>query len=427
VRAELAKVEPDGYDAVHEVDSRGRVARRYIRSPERGPVYELVWNLALEGRGLQTIQLELSCRGYRTAPRRGNAKPRPFDCPRIGRILNRPVYADLQEHDGELYPLADDWPRFVEPEDFHRLKRERAARASIEGRKRGRPHEGYVLAGLLYHASDDDPLHAEPMYPERRFYVCKAHRDYHEDAPERCAERRFDAARLERLVLGRLDELLGDAGALREQLRVGRNLERDRLGREAHDAAEDAKRALRAADKAAELAAGRLDEDQREVLFDIAGKKRREAKRAQARSDAALDALNAAQDEPEGDADDLLGRLNEALGCDLRAHRDDAKAMNAILREWIATALAYREPGDTYRVQVLLSPHALDRLRGPAGRPGLPTVPQLVAEGMSEAEAREACDRAGHAQAEARARAQLAPAAIGEQEIASAGLEETRS
>jgi hypothetical protein len=98
------------------------------------------------------IQLEVSRRGYRTAPKRTGARPRPIDTVRIARILSAAVYAGLQTHDGERSPLAD-WPRFIEPEDFLRLAAEREARAHATARKPGRPTDGYLLQGLGRHAA----------------------------------------------------------------------------------------------------------------------------------------------------------------------------------------------------------------------------------------------------------------------------------
>jgi len=108
---------PEGYRAIRDIDERGRVIRTYAKCPERGPIIELIWHLALEGRSLQAIALECSKRHYQTAPKRTGSKPRPFDVNRVAQILRCPVYCGLQQHKGETVPI-NDWPSFVSIEDF---------------------------------------------------------------------------------------------------------------------------------------------------------------------------------------------------------------------------------------------------------------------------------------------------------------------
>ncbi len=325
---------PGGYAVEREIGASGKVSRRIVKHPEDEPIYELLWKLATEGKSVQAISLELGRRGYVTRPLRKNHKPKTFDTSRVIQVLNCPAYAGLASWQGEVFPA--DWPTYVDVETFYKLKVEREKRCSHTKRKRGRPPEGYLLASLAICGTCGESMHAQTNRHRSgtigKRYVCRAHHERHRDDVRWCPAPRLDAAAVDRLVFGGIEHLLGDADALREQLRSGQSAERDKLTKVAHDAAEAVKSAERAADRATAEFADAEDDDERALLKDAAKAKRAEATRERARADAALDALgqlDGADDDPAASA----ALLWEALGADLSEAKGDIKAMNAVLRE----------------------------------------------------------------------------------------------
>jgi DNA invertase Pin-like site-specific DNA recombinase len=92
----------DGYAALREVDSSGRVSKTWIKDPERRQVWELGWEMAVAGKSLQAIQLEFSSRGFLTAPVRRDHQRRPFDTNRLAQSFDNPAYAGLVVYHGEV-------------------------------------------------------------------------------------------------------------------------------------------------------------------------------------------------------------------------------------------------------------------------------------------------------------------------------------
>jgi DNA invertase Pin-like site-specific DNA recombinase len=328
---------PGGYEVARTIDGRGRVTRRLVKHAEDEPAYELMWRLAEAGKSLQAISLEMSRRGYVTRPVRRDHKPKPFDVSRISQTLENPLYAGLARWRDEIVP--GQWPAYVEPEVFWRLKKERAARCSATKRRVGRPPEGHLLSELARCGECGSPLHAQSSRRPRRdgqrsrFYICRAHRDHHRDSAEWCGETPWNAIQVDRMVLSGLDALLGDAAALREQMTAGRRAELDKLAGAAKAASGDAKAAERAAERATAEFADAEDDDERALLKDAAKAKRREAAQARTRMDAALDALARAEEEPDADADRALARVWESLSASIADAKGDVKVINAALHE----------------------------------------------------------------------------------------------
>jgi hypothetical protein len=89
----------------------------------------------LDGWSRNAIVLELDRHGYKTSPTRRGRQPKPFDGNRIGQILDNQTYAARVIYKGEDIG-GGNWPAFVAPEDFDRLKSERASRARAERPRR---------------------------------------------------------------------------------------------------------------------------------------------------------------------------------------------------------------------------------------------------------------------------------------------------
>jgi hypothetical protein len=361
---------PAGYDIVRTVDARGRVEREVIRHAEDEPVYELLWRLALENASEQHIALELNRRGHLTRPVRKGQKRVPFSAGRVSQILNNPFYAGMQPLNGELSPGL--WPTYVSFENWTRLRTERRDRGSATKRKRGRPPEGYLLSELAICGTCGERMQGRSTYTRKkdgvrsRAYVCRAHRELHEDDQHFCPAMPLDAAAADRLVVGSIEHLLRDADALREQLRSGQTAERDKLAGEVKSAADAAAAADRAAERATSEFADAEDDAERQLLKDAAKAKRAEAARARKLADAALDALNSL-DATERDPAESAAALWESIGREIAKADGDAKMLNAALREtFLSFAIGLTDDGQII-VRSRLRPDARPKHADPSG------------------------------------------------------------
>jgi DNA invertase Pin-like site-specific DNA recombinase len=354
---------PDGYRLVPTVDDRGRVTRTYEKDPDRAPVIELVWSLALAGRSLQAIQLELSRRGYETNPNRGGAKAKGFDPSRIARLLEVPAYCGLQRRGDDLVPLTD-WPTFVTVEDFHRQRRERQERHPVDCTPKPGRQAPYVLAGLATCACGSRLRVETQRRPRkdgtrRRTYLCTAHRDRHQDAPDWCPSAPFDADVVDRMVIDGLSDLLSDIGSVGDTIAEARRRDRQVRERKVARAQAAAKKATTAADRAAATVADALADDDPEraaILTDAARIKRQEAAEAKRAMDAELDALSLDDEAPEDT--DVLSRLRDVLRDPLQRAgngADDVRALNARLAENFSEFLLHRGVGGKLSVVPILS------------------------------------------------------------------------
>jgi hypothetical protein len=301
-----------------------------------------------------------------TAPVRADHRPRAFDVNRISQFLDNPAYAGLVVHKGEIVGPGN-WPRYIEPEDFHRLRQERRARAHVTKRKVGRPPLGYLLAEVAVCGVCLGPCRVETSREDtssgtrRRRYVCTAHRDHHRKSAEWCPAVPYDAEEADKLVLSGIDTLLMDADALSGQLSAGRAAEVERMGQVAEEARKEASTADRVVAKAQARYARALAEDDDEVAeitLSVVQAKREEAKRARDRLNAALDALSA--DSPADDGD-VLGRVWEALSGSVDGAQGDIRKLNAALREWFDEFGLHRT-ADGLEVVPVMSAQAIARL-----------------------------------------------------------------
>jgi DNA invertase Pin-like site-specific DNA recombinase len=313
----------------------GKDTERWIeKHPDDQEKFEMVWRLAEEGRSALAISLEMDRRGWMTRPARENLEPKPFSTRRIRRILDSPAQAGLQVLHGETHEAG--WDGYVDPATFDRLKIERGTRTVARGRGRP-PKHARLLTGLAKCAMCGAPMQvssgtrARKDGSRRRVYVCRNHRDHHSDSPNWCHADPFDAVEIDRRILTELEKLLkGDTATLHESLMAGQRAERTKLEAVVQSAKDDLDAATRAGKLATAEFADAEDDDERQMLKEAAKLKRAEAKQAQARLTAALDAMSM---EPAADPSKAIARLWDALGSKIEAAAGDAKAVNAALRE----------------------------------------------------------------------------------------------
>lgn len=368
-RGEWCGSVPDGYDIEHTGHGAAAV-RRVVMHPERREVYRLLWDMAIDGATVNSIVRELASRGYRTAPSR--ARPRPFDAARVGKVIVNPFYAGLMVSQGEVIG-AGNWPAYVEPDVWYRLRQERSERARYRPQPVGRPPKG--LLARLARCECGAAMVQQRGGPRKdgsrkRTYVCVTHMHRRDG----CSTLPYDAEQVERMVLGGLDKLLGDAGAWADALLTGREAERARL----MAVVEEADREARECERAIEQLVAKYDAavvEGNEAAIDMAEEawkgRRQAAKRAGLRQRAAEDALAAAVEQPEGDADVALARMWEALSGELDAVKGETAALNAALRRWFERFELHRDADGRLRVVPVLGIDAARELvrQHPPGDP----------------------------------------------------------
>jgi hypothetical protein len=346
---------PDGYRAIRWLDGNGKPRRRWERDPDRAPVFDLIFRLALDGWSDRAIVLELDRRGHRTAPIRGDRRPRPFDASRIRQTLSCPTYAGLVVYRGEVLDGVEGrWPRFLSPADFARLQamRDRRTSSGAARRRSGRPPRGYVLARLAV-CECGSPMDCCTGHYIRadgsraRRYRCRASRE----RPQDCEARAVDAALVDRAVVESLTSFLGDVSLWRDRLSSDREAERARLREEI----ERAGRALAAEEEMISRltaqwarwlgtdAAARAD-----VALGAITRRGGELDRAQRRLVAARDAYALAQEDDGEPTDALLDfytGLREALSGRVSDAGGDAQRLNAAMRDMFDRVEVRQAPG----------------------------------------------------------------------------------
>jgi DNA invertase Pin-like site-specific DNA recombinase len=351
----------DGYRVIRGHDG-ARATRRVERDPDRKEIYDLIWDCARAGFSSGAIVVELDRNGYRTNPRKRGHKSRPFDANRIRQTLDNPFYAGLAVAGGEVVGEGN-WPRYVEPEDFYRLKRERHVRAHVEHRSPGRPPEGYLLARLAVcecgspmDTITGHHIRKDGTYPRR--YVCRKHRE----RPQDCAARPFDAAAIDAALIPNLAAVVGDVDLIREGAKHGREALRARLEGEVTSAQEEAASQQRGLERMQRrIAALYADgEDAKAAALEealVAG--RAQIAEAEIRRDAALDALQAADEDGTREIEDAA--FWSRLQADLTDASDDIKRLNLTLADYLDQVVLLRLADGRVRLIPRLSGEAAAR------------------------------------------------------------------
>lgn len=359
----------DGYRVLRSVDDHGRVSRRVDVDPDRAPIYRLMFDLALRGYADRAIVLELDRHGYRTAPRKAGAPPRPFDANRVRQTLATPFYAGLATYRGEVVGTGS-WPAYVELAQFRELRHQRAQRARVEHREVGRPPEGYVLARLAVCGTCGARMdvvtsrHLRTDGSRARRYVCRAHRE----RPQDCAAQPIDGTVVDRGFVANLEHFVGDLQQWWSRLTDSREREVERLQREVAAAREDLDRgeALLSRMRARyERALSDAEDDKAEALLDTLGARRADNRAAEQRLTACMDALGDAEARG-GSSDpvlDLYNGLRAEIAGRVEGARGDVKRLNVAMREFFdRVELTAVEEG--IRILPVISDAAVKRIAG---------------------------------------------------------------
>jgi site-specific DNA recombinase len=166
---------PDGYRVVVDVDERNQVTKRMVRDPERAPLIELIFRLALRGRTSGQIAASVNNAGWLTKPTARGSSPRPFEIERIYEVLKNPRYAALATWQGEVIARGR-WPAYISERQHERIKRRLASARPGHSR---RPLDNYLLAGLVRCGACGGPLIARTWRRDdgdrHRSYLCASY------------------------------------------------------------------------------------------------------------------------------------------------------------------------------------------------------------------------------------------------------------
>jgi DNA invertase Pin-like site-specific DNA recombinase len=145
-RGDFIGYKPDGYRLAIAVDDAGRVKKQMEIDPDRQPVFETIFCLALAGKRPAVINAALHERGWFTKPSRRGDRVLPWTVGRVIEVLQNPRYAGLALFGGEIV-ARECWPAYISESDHERL------RAAVDQRrptKAYRQLESYLLARLAH-------------------------------------------------------------------------------------------------------------------------------------------------------------------------------------------------------------------------------------------------------------------------------------
>jgi site-specific DNA recombinase len=128
-----------------EIDDDGTIVKRLEIDPERQPVLEMLFRLALRGKNSGVIARALNDAGWLTKPRRKDQEPRPWDSGGVLQVLHNPRYAGLAATKGEIVGQGQ-WPAYITVRQHERLQRMIAKR--WHRRLKFRETEAFLLSRI---------------------------------------------------------------------------------------------------------------------------------------------------------------------------------------------------------------------------------------------------------------------------------------
>jgi hypothetical protein len=191
-RGEYTGAKPDGYMRVVEVDESGNVSRRLDIDPARRPLIEMMFAMALRGKGTASIACAVNDAGWQTKPLVRRQRPKAWDVQGVLDVLKNPRYAGLSASKGQVLGRGQ-WPVYISERQHYRLKARFAApRPTRTPRKR----EPYLLSRLARCGYCGTGVHCHTGQQRTddsfiRSYCCWSH--YRGNGAQRCPAPRIDA------------------------------------------------------------------------------------------------------------------------------------------------------------------------------------------------------------------------------------------
>lgn len=383
---------PDGYAKLPRADHG---PRELGRDPERWPVIRRVLDLGLAGRTSGTAARELKAAGLRARKYvrrpKGERRGEPefefvrWEGWRVRAVWALPHYAGLMVHDGEVVGEGN-WPRLIEPADWHKLQRITAERARVNENQTpngSRRRHADLMAGLCRCGECGSAMHTIRNAPrvdgtQARFLHCAESRD----ANGGCSAPRIRAEAIEAPFVGQLDAFAVDLDALVAErastIAGAADALAGRLGQaEAEVERIDRLRSRVQADYLRQVEAG--DDGAAQVASTALADLAVERERAEVEV-AELRGRLAAAETTDPAGDDLLDAYSE-LTAALRGHvtGESVEAVNGRLREALSHVVVTADEDAGVTVQAHLSPAFLAVLAPPPD--GLEVgTPEAVAE-----------------------------------------------
>jgi DNA invertase Pin-like site-specific DNA recombinase len=175
-RGDYTGAKPDGYMRVVEVDAGGAVKKRLDVDPARRPLIEMIFRMALRGKGTAAIARAINDAGWQTKPLIGWQRPKAWDVQSVLDVLTNPRYAGLAAHKGEVIARGN-WPAYITEREYDRIK-ERRSRPKPT--KTPRKRDTFLLARLGKCGMCGSSLHcitgeqrSDGTFPRR--YLCWSH------------------------------------------------------------------------------------------------------------------------------------------------------------------------------------------------------------------------------------------------------------
>jgi hypothetical protein len=166
---------PDGYRVAVDVDERGQVTKRMVLDPDRRPLIELIFRLALRGRNCGQIAASVNNAGWLTKPVKRTSNPQAFDIGRVYEILKNPRYAGLASWHGEII-VRGGWPAYITERQHQKINRQLTTPRPQNGH---RPLESYLLSRLAYCGTCGSPLYTRTWRRQaagfHRTYLCASY------------------------------------------------------------------------------------------------------------------------------------------------------------------------------------------------------------------------------------------------------------
>jgi hypothetical protein len=192
-RGEYIGAKADGYRLAVQLDEGGNVVKRLEIDPQRQPVIEMLFRLALRGKNSGAIARALNDQGCLTKPRMRPQQPKPWNSGGVLGVLHNPRYAGLAATKGEIVGRGH-WPPYITVRQHHRLQSLIARR--FHRRRKSRESEAFLLAGIARCARCGAPLHVHTGLEREdgtfaRRYICRSHRwDRHAGRCDPCRSTR---------------------------------------------------------------------------------------------------------------------------------------------------------------------------------------------------------------------------------------------
>lgn len=191
-RGEYTGAKPDGYMRVVEVDGAGQITRRLDIDPVRRPLIEMMFAMALRGKGTAAIARAVNDAGWQTKPLIRRQRPKDWNVQNVLQILQNPRYAGLSVSKGQVLGRGQ-WPAYITERQHYKLMAQFAApRSTRTPRKR----EPYLLSRFARCGYCGGSIHCHTGQQRAdgsfaRSYCCWSH--YRGDGARRCLAPRIDA------------------------------------------------------------------------------------------------------------------------------------------------------------------------------------------------------------------------------------------